>query len=326
MRDAQIQYSPLARNSDGIRLFFLHPGSDDDLVSGTLECRGLGQIENSFEALSYVWGRTDDNTTILVDDRFVSVTKSLETALRHLRFQDRPRTLRIDYICINQCDVQERNHQVGNMGRIYEIASSVLIWLGEATPDTVVGMKVLGYFANEPRPEPHPVWQDYPSFIVQAGLLDVMSRSWFQLIWVAQEAGRSRNINLICGRHEVKWQSNDCIAVQHFMKMIKYAELLPQWDQMGLRMVNMQPLLDMLDLQIGNQLDRSWGVTHRSAPDILDVAYNMRHRLCVDPRDKVFGILGLVEHMWELDNFKPDYSMTEGQIYEVLASILAAFR
>jgi hypothetical protein len=38
----------------------------------------------------------------------------------------------------------------------------------------------------------------------------------------------------------------------------------------------------------------------------------------------VFGMLGLVEHMWELENFKPDYSMTVGEIYEALQSI--AFR
>lgn len=287
-----------------------------------MECRGLGQEGTAFEALSYVWGRTDDNSIILIDDKFVSVTRSLEAALRHLRFRDCSRTLWIDYFCINQRDVEERNLQVAMMGLIYEKARSVLIWLGEATPDTTVGMKVLAYFANEVRPKPHPIWQDYPSSVVQAGLLDIMNRSWFQRIWVVQEAGRSRTATLICGPREVKWKSTDCIAVKRFSSMIKYAELLPQWDQMGLRTVNMQPLLDMLDLQIGNQLDQSWGMTNRRAPDVLDVAHSMRHRLCADPRDKVFGILGLVEHMWELDGFKPDYSMTVGQMYEALQRIV----
>jgi hypothetical protein len=254
-----------------------------------LECHGLGEARDSFEALSYVWGTTNDSTIISIDGNFVSITKSLEAALRHLRLRDCPRSLWIDYICINQDDVEERNRQVAQMGLIYEFASSVLIWLGEATPDTVIGMEVLGYFANEFRPERRPIWQDYPSSVVQAGLLDVMNRSWFQRIWVVQEAGRSRTVSLICGPHEVKWQSSDCTVVRRFVRMIKYAELLPQWGQMGLRTVNMQPLLDVLDLQIGNQLDRPWGGTHRTAPDILDVAHNMRHRLCTDSRDKVFG-------------------------------------
>jgi Heterokaryon incompatibility protein (HET) len=271
--------------------------------------------------LSYVWGGTDDSVVIVVDDTSVSVTKSLEAALHHLRFKDRSRTLWIDYICINQGDIEERNRQVANMGLIYEFAMSVLIWLGEATPDTSVGMKVLGYFANEPRPQPHPIWQDYPSSVVQAGLLDIMNRSWFQRMWVVQEIGRSGTATMICGRHEIKWQSNDCNKVRQFQRMIKYAEILPQWEQMGLGTVNMQPLLDMLDLQIGNQLDRPWGGTHRTAPDILDIVHSMRYKLCTDRRDKVFGILGQVEYMWALDDFKPDYNMTTGETYEALKRV-----
>lgn len=284
----------------------------------------MRSADKSFEALSYVWGGTDDGETILVDDASVWVTKSLEAALRHLRFQDRPRTLWIDYICINQCDIAERNHQVLKMGLIYEFAKAVLIWLGEATPDTAVGIKVLDYFANEPRPQSRPIWQGYPSSSIKAGLLDIVNRPWFQRIWVVQEVGLSGTATLICGRHQVKWQSNDCTAVRRFQRMVKYAEMLPQWDQMGLGTVNMQPLLDMLDLQIGNQLDRSWGGTHRIAPDLLDIAHRMRHKLCTDPRDKLFGIFGLVEHMWDYDDFKPDYNLTVGEMYEALAK--TAFR
>lgn len=273
----------------------------------------------SYEALSYVWGNTDDNTSIIVNNTHVSVTKSLETALRHLR--DRPRTLWIDYICINQFDIQERNRQVANMGLVYEFAEAVLVWLGEATPDTTIGMKVLDYFVNESRPQPRPIWQMYPSSAVQAGLVDIMNRSWFQRLWVVQEVGLSGSVNLICGPFEVKWQSNNCVAVRRFTRMIKYAEILPQWEQMGLGKVNMKPLLDMLDIQIGNQLDKSSGSTHRTAPDLLDIAHSMRLRLCTDPRDKLFGILGLVEGMWDYDEFKADYNMTVGQMYDVLAGV-----
>lgn len=274
-----------------------------------------------FEALSYVWGGTDNCATILVNDACVSVTKSLETALRRLRFPDRPRTLWVDYICINQYDVEERNRQVARMGLIYEIAKTVLVWLGEATYDTTVGIKVLNHFADEARPHPQPVWQDYPSDVVRGGLLDILNRQWFQRMWVVQEIGRSHNVVLICGRHEVKWQSVDCTAVRRFMRMIKYAELSPQWKQMGLGIVNTQPLLDMLDIQIGNQLDSSWGGTHRSAPDLLDIAHSMRHKACADPHDKLFGIFGLLEGTSALDEFKPDYNMTVAQMYEALAEV-----
>ena len=45
----------------------------------------------------------------------------------------------IDAICINQSDKQsnmeEKNHQVGMMGEIYQSATEVLVWLGEGELD-----------------------------------------------------------------------------------------------------------------------------------------------------------------------------------------------
>lgn len=106
------------------------------------------------------------------------------------------------------------------------------------------------------------------------------------------------------------------------MRMIKYAGLSPHWEQIGLGIVNTQPLLNMLDIQIGNQLDESWGGTDRSAPDLLDIAYRMRRKACADPHDKLFGIFGLLEGTRAFDDFKPDYNMTVAQMYEALAEVL----
>lgn len=297
--------------------FDSNPGFDGDVISGSLESRDLASGQQPFEAVSYAWGDVNKTGSILMDSNPVSVTISLEAALRHFRFQDRPRTLWIDYLCINQCDIEERNHQVAKMGNIYGFAKGVLMWPGEETPDSAVGMKVFGYFANKPQPQSHPVWQDYPSSVMRASLLDIMQRSWFQRMWVVQEVGRSRFATLICGRHEVKWKSTDVNAVERYMRMIKFAEILSQWEQMGLATVNMQPLLDMLDLQIGQQLDRTCGTTIRTPPDILDVAYSMRHRLCTDRRDKLYAILGLSGYHHQ-HQFVPNHNLTVGQMYEAL--------
>ena len=140
-------------------MFVLCPGSDADVVSGRIEHSSWGyKSSKPYEALSYVWGDIRDSDTILVDSRTVFVTKSLETALRHLRYPDKPRTLWVDYVCINQEDILERSEQVAKMGSIYEQANSVLIWLGLATLNSGVGMEILRYFANEKRPWSCPVW------------------------------------------------------------------------------------------------------------------------------------------------------------------------
>ncbi|KAN0104774.1 HET domain containing protein [Hyaloscypha variabilis] len=318
--ETKIQYLPLEESE--IRLFILYPGSDEDAVSGRIEHSSWGFNSNKqYEALSYVWGDVRDSVAILVDGRTVSVTKSLETALRHLRYRDKPRTLWVDYVCINQEDIPERSKQVARMGLIYGQASSVLIWLGLATVNSGVGMEILRYFATEKRPQSCPVWQTYPQSLVHQGLQDVMTRPWFERMWVVQEVGCSNHAIFVCGRDCVQWQSTNHIAVRCFIRMIKYAEILPQWTQLGLDTVNMRPLLEMLDFQDANQFSKPWGSCDRAAPDLLDLAYNLRYKKCSDPRDKIFGIWGMVDHLGHLEDFKLDYSMTVTQVYEELARV-----
>ena len=318
----KLQYLPLENANSAIRLFVLHPGSHTDVISGHIEHSPLCFKERKhYEALSYVWGDTQDLTAIQANRSTISVTRSLEAALRHLRYPDQPRTLWIDYICINQEDVVEKSKQVSQMGIIYESASSVVIWLGLATPNSQVGMKILHYFANENRPQSCPVWQTYPPSLAYEGLQDIMTRPWFERVWVVQEVGRSSHAKLFCGRDSVVWKSTDTIAVRRFMRMIEYAEILPQWTQLGFDSVNMRPLLEMLDFQVENQFSKCWGRCERESSDLLDLAHKMRHKKCTDPRDKIFGIWGMVEYLWALEDFKLDYSMTVMQVYEEVARV-----
>jgi hypothetical protein len=37
----------------------------------------------------------------------------------------------VDALCIDQQDINERNYQVTQMGRIYALAKMVLVWLGK---------------------------------------------------------------------------------------------------------------------------------------------------------------------------------------------------
>ena len=301
-------------------MFVLYPGKDADAVSGHIE-HSSWESRKQYEALSYVWGNIRDSDAILVNGHTVFVTKSLEIALRHLRYPEKPRTLWIDYVCINQKDVLERSQQVAQMGLIYEQAKSVLIWLGPATLDSGVGMEILRYFATEKRPRSCPVWQTYPQSLVYQGLQDVMTRSWFERMWVVQEIGRSQHAMLLCGRDYVEWQSTNPAAVRCFSRMIKYAEILPEWSQLGFGTVNMKPLLEMLDFQDANQFSRPWGSCERAAPDLLHLAYNMRHKKCTDPRDKIFGIWGMVDYLYDSEDFKLDYGLTVTQVYEEVARV-----
>src|SRR5436305_6741327 len=81
-----------------------------------------------FEALSYCWGSPANKKTMNVSignfglsgtgndlqTQTLSITASLDEALRHLRRNDgTSRLLWVDAVCINQEDIPERGSQVG---------------------------------------------------------------------------------------------------------------------------------------------------------------------------------------------------------------------
>ena len=77
-----------------------------------------------------MWDHMSPKDTIELNGMPIPVGHSLWTFLDEMRSQGRFRTYWIDAICIDQSNVQERNHQVQLMKVIYSQAESVSIWLG----------------------------------------------------------------------------------------------------------------------------------------------------------------------------------------------------
>ena len=86
----------------------------------------------NYHALSYTWGDPNDTEAIEIDGRPFQVTKNLLAALRRLRRIRDWEYIWIDAICINQADIDEKNHQLPLMADIYKNAKEVIIWLGES--------------------------------------------------------------------------------------------------------------------------------------------------------------------------------------------------
>ncbi|KAI0805557.1 heterokaryon incompatibility protein-domain-containing protein [Xylaria sp. FL0064] len=159
----------------------------------------------SFEALSYVWGVPSwwRRRTVLVacTDQggksiwsWLKIGVNLDAALRDLRYQDRPRALWCDAICINQGDIDERNQQVKRMADIYSQASRVvrigriIRSPGDITPFHRADFQ---WPLND---------QDWLS------IEQLVRREWFRRIWVIQEAllGGRRTI-LQFGQSQITW-------------------------------------------------------------------------------------------------------------------------
>ncbi|ATZ50325.1 hypothetical protein BCIN_05g06850 [Botrytis cinerea B05.10] len=132
-----------------IRLLDLQPGEAGDPVVCSIRFHTLGS-KGGFEALSYCWGNANDSSELILypsemngPSEVYSTTGSVFMALRQLRYRDRPRSIWIDQLCINQNDIEERAQQVNMMTEIYSNASAVNIWLGDGDLSTEAGMRVV---------------------------------------------------------------------------------------------------------------------------------------------------------------------------------------
>jgi Heterokaryon incompatibility protein (HET) len=85
-----------------------------------------------YEAISYSWGKASDRTHIQVCRRHrVLITRSLDSALRYLRHQNKERLLWADAVCIDQDNISEKSTVVAEMHLIFQSAQQVVVWLGQ---------------------------------------------------------------------------------------------------------------------------------------------------------------------------------------------------
>lgn len=196
---ASFQYRPLL-NDDGIRLIELEPNPD---LNAKIECSLIHTTLNEYDhdlinhhtALSYVWGDAITTTTVLVEGLAFFVTLNLDTALRYLRDPTRKFLIWAYAMCINQLDDEEKGRQVRQMRDVYRNATHTIIVLGEPTKNSnailsAVRSSSTGKGNHEALP-----WHD------------VLTRPWFQRVWVYQELFFSRDPWVRCGRARVRWET-----------------------------------------------------------------------------------------------------------------------
>ena len=168
---------------DNIRLLRLMPNKND---TANIRCelfeyalRESDKATHPYEALSYVWGGSDEPQSIFIDNQYLGVTLNLHAALLRLRYHDIPRIIWVDAVCINQADEKEKEHQIQSMAKIYGKASRVIVWLGETADDSDGALEAIRTarkkFTNSPGGERIPI-----------AILRLLQRPWFRRIWVRQ--------------------------------------------------------------------------------------------------------------------------------------------
>ena len=167
--------------------------------------------------LSYCCGDAANSIRVHSGKGYIDVTRNRHDALIRLRDVEKSRTLWIDAICINQCDLQERSQQVGIMRQIYKRSKKTLVWLGPETGDTAKAFELIPYllkvfcevFYGEPRPIcldysllKHPsIVQVYQQVRLIVPFIQLQQRPYFSRIRILQELAVSyKKVTLLWGQ------------------------------------------------------------------------------------------------------------------------------
>ncbi|CAI0647742.1 unnamed protein product [Colletotrichum noveboracense] len=317
-----------------IRVLVLQPGAGSDPIAANLREASIDDPP-SFHALSYVWGDPSQLGDIRCQGQQVSVTKSLFDALLHFRLPTEEVLIWADALCINQDDMEERAEQVQLMRDVYSRASLVVVWLGlDEYNETARAMPLMEaiYHACEDQALSRGVEilsmahftiateqmegfagvsiSDIASAAQRLGLPKpdskswsalkwLLSRPWFTRVWCVQEIVLARSSRVYVGSHSFKW------------------------DRLGVTAAWLSEQNLANDYDVPSELDGiAWGNAYTmfdkselSELSFLEILLSFRDFNATNPRDKVYGLLGLVNEAI-LEGFASvDYKKTVAEVY-----------
>ncbi|KAK5955895.1 hypothetical protein OHC33_003537 [Knufia fluminis] len=259
-------------------------------------------------ALSYTWGGTAVMREIIANDRPVQVTDNLEKGLRVLRDKQYIRDgwkLWIDALCINQQDIIERASQVKQMRKIYSAAWTPIIWLGPAADDSEAAIELIKTISTidstrgavarltaslkqNPKAFGEGRWRALHQFIV---------RRYWRRAWILQEASLGRSdMPLLCGEQTISWLDvHRTFWLLNMSDEIINVYIANEVEEAGL----------VFNIEIWNSM------ANRESVRVMSLSRNV---IATDPRDKIYGLLALMEN--ELTRrIVPDYSAPVSDIY-----------
>jgi hypothetical protein len=306
-------YPPIyLRHPAAFRLLDLHPGDEGDRIKCTLRqairTTNVRWGRMCYSALSYTWGNEPAVIPITVNESTFFVTLNLATALQGLRNSPEfggKRTLWIDAICINQGDVNERNHQVAQMQEIYSGAQEVIVWLGPADSTIELAMSFIRELCEHL--SEHKIFfednvdlMDYTLASLDHALqkvttnlyqqkwcavVEMLLKPWWTRVWVIQELASARRAILQCGKLNLSWA-----------KMALAIEILLSW----------HPSLTGMKLLRDLYLTEERAIIRAASISTVRTSFRLKKNVgfeelidlsqlsqCKDPRDKVYALLGL---------------------------------
>lgn len=247
-----------------------------------------------YTALSYCWGEPRFDRSIQCNSVPFPLTDNLYCALQRLRSPRKVLRLWVDALCINQHNTAERSMQVANICTIFSKAKSVVAWVGENSTYTDLALRHLGAAQISEQPETEKVRElnknDFdketfaPEHEIEAeqfGLMALFQRPWFRRVWVKQEVFAAETLFLQCGSRRIAWDDLPDVMLPTFLrKNVAINAQLAFGEREN----------PFLDDDVVEEEDDDF-LTYET--DIINISRRASGSQCSDPRDCVYGLLGM---------------------------------
>ncbi|KAF4632192.1 hypothetical protein G7Y89_g5939 [Cudoniella acicularis] len=312
--DAYI-YQPLLEGQ--IRLLRISDGPDQFKIIHT-----HFDTAPAYSVVSYSWNDQFCDQDLRIDRCYLKVIKNLISGLPHLIECANTQYLWIDAICINQRDDDEKAIQVPLMKEIYTKCQECLVWLGQCTPESELAIdaipRMAKHFSLLDSPE---VWMmegiavssgNVLSSPLWRGFTDLFSRPWFKRVWTFQEAVLPAVVTFLCGSRSVAYDDMKSVVVPLLDHLTTLELFYPRSDfEDPFLFIGFLKLIRVAKFRASSQLPRT-------PSDSLKLLYttgpwHATHRL-----DKIYGVLGLVDHSLQ-KHLVVDYHKTQVQVSTELA-------
>ncbi|KAI1153817.1 heterokaryon incompatibility protein-domain-containing protein [Nemania diffusa] len=267
---------PFILKKNHFRLLYVF-GSEasGDPIHATLEEFPLADCPE-YETVSYTWGDEDGNSTPCMPiylGKFwevLLVTRNCWSLLQYLRPYSGCRIVWVDAICINQRSDLERSAQVALMDRIYIQCMRVLVYLGNNVVEP-----------TKQRFRPKVRASALKELLLGRDIQDLLSKRYFGRVWIIQELILAPYAVMPLGQVDVYLGRGEL-----FQAIIssQQEENSKSW---------LQYMGDAVKL---------------NRHTILGVLEQTMESQASDPRDKIFGVVGLLQQELSTD-LTPDYSL-----------------
>ncbi|TDZ32205.1 Heterokaryon incompatibility protein 6, OR allele [Colletotrichum spinosum] len=314
------EYTPL--NDFQLRLLEISPQR-----MSTLKCKLITESVLSppeYVAVSYAWGDEGDTQELELGGIVVPVAVSLHGALKALRQRNKPVTVWIDGLCVNQQNRDEKAEQIALMAMIYGKAQSVAIWLGPDADRSSSTVSLLKKLSREAK-SPHRIRELLKTNERDvSAIVSLFERDYWKRLWVVQEVYVARKATVYCGSTKLPWdiyESASDVLQTHKRDLDLYFPSNSQGRDYSRASKNQYSYAQILAYQGPASFPNHRALDLCQQDLLLEVMRVGRRKFASDAKDKVFGILGLLTPDIRSE-LRVDYGASVKQVYTNVVDVI----